>query len=65
MTSYPVYYDDGCDKYVWCVDDLGVIRVWPLAGFGDGDPRATLTEWGWRFATDNEVLEYLPLLQSR
>ena len=63
MKTFPVIYNDGCDRFVWCVDDVGVIRVWPLASFSGADPGTTLAEWGWRLATENEVLEFLPRLR--
>jgi hypothetical protein len=63
MMTFPVIYNDGCDRFVWCVDDVGVIRVWPLASFAGSDPGATLAQWGWRLATEHEVLEYLPTLR--
>jgi hypothetical protein len=62
MANPPVFYDDGCDRFVWCVDERGLIRVWPVAGFRD-DGGVTLAKWGWRYATAREVLEYLPTLR--
>lgn len=62
MQSSPVFYDDGCDRFVWCVDERGVIRVWPVPGFRD-DGGVVLAHWGWRYATEAEVLAYLPTLR--
>lgn len=55
MTSSPILYDDGCDRFVWCVDERGVVRVWPLAGFPETGAGVALARWGWRYATEAEV----------
>jgi hypothetical protein len=58
MTSSPVFYDDGQDRFVWCVDERGAIRVWPLAALDRPDRDVALACWGWRYATDIEVAEH-------